>query len=212
MKSVVWFLYTTAHNWLSSRRREIWNWTFSGWKGIKIIPYLEQKLGKRFPNFLCLGMTGCSKYHHHWQCSLLAMWRSAKKAFFNSILSFLPYLFTLPERITPLSHYTSNWDHSQAHVNSCSSTMCHPPERDPWTRHEKSHKVSCHCSPRQWPTSRTKRIATRIYLLPVAAFTPQQRWETAQWACAAGPFLSHEGMFWTQAGASTQDRQKAASQ
>lgn len=73
-----------------------------------------QKLGKSFPNFLCLGITGCSKYHSHWQFSLPALCRSAKRQkrqpfSFSSILSFLPCFFTFPARITrrpPITPHT----------------------------------------------------------------------------------------------------------
>lgn len=114
MKRVAWFLSIAAHNWLSSRRWEIQNWICSGWKGIEILPHLVQKLGKSFPNFLCLGITGCSKYHSHWQFSLPALCRSAKRQkrqpfSFSSILSFLPCFFTFPARITrrpPITPHT----------------------------------------------------------------------------------------------------------
>lgn len=73
-----------------------------------IPPHVVQKLWKGFPNFLCLGIADCSKYHHHGRCSLTALCRFAKRhkrrSFFS--LSFLPHFFTLPARTTPLPPIT----------------------------------------------------------------------------------------------------------
>lgn len=69
-----------------------------------------EKLGKRFPSFLCLGITGCSMLEHHWQCSRPALCKCAKRQRGDLcclILFFLPHFFTFPATTSPLPTITA---------------------------------------------------------------------------------------------------------
>lgn len=93
----------------------------------------KKKLGKRFPSFLCLGIPGCSKLHHHWPCSTPALSRSAKRqrgGLCCLLLSFLPRFFTLPARISPLPAITAQTGTPSSHHLLQLNLNPNPPERD----------------------------------------------------------------------------------
>lgn len=78
----------------------------------------KKKPGKRFPSFLFSSSTGCSKLHHHWQCSPPALCRSAKRQrgdLCHLLLSFLPRFFTLPAGISPLPPITPQTEVPSSH-------------------------------------------------------------------------------------------------
>lgn len=187
----------------------------------------KKKPGKRFPSFLFSSSTGCSKLHHHWQCSPPALCRSAKRQrgdLCHLLLSFLPRFFTLPAGISPLPPITPQTEVPSSH---CLLQLNIKPS--PWEGSLELHfDDPPGCLPAQdvprfcgsepsWekpqsevmlqPTAadnqQNKESATWTQLFPGAAFPPQHREGTGQCACATGLYLSHEGSFCTQACVST---------
>lgn len=171
-----------------------------------------EKLGRRFPSFLCLGIPGCSTFHHHWQRSPPALCRCTKRQRGDTFITFsFSHLTFAPQTEAPSSHHLlqlnlipSSWEGSQEldfndPHGSFQLRMFH--DSVIVSHHRRNHRVKGCCSPQQQTTRKEGKChRSSCSQGQPSLHNTEERLDNVP---VQQGYFRHKGRSWIQAGAST---------